>query len=239
MKPKTPAFTSIVPSLSSCSSFWMALATIVAALLIAQPAQAQGFKFSNEDPAAKADKEAQDKRDAQTQMQLATPCLDKIKNRKIMVVIAENRDGVISANQAVYNTHVSAINDRLQALGLKTMTAAQIRAQVAQAEINAFFKNDPDAAISASRRLAAQYILRGVISSSTHRNAIINVNQVSIGMNFSLTGSNGKMISQASAKNESYAGHDVSGMALTLIEESAQEVVAKLYSDYCKIGTGK
>ena len=32
-----------------------------------------------------------------------------------------------------------------------------------KAEIDAVFKNDPDAAISASKRLAAQYILRGVI----------------------------------------------------------------------------
>ncbi len=87
--------------------------------------------------------------------------------------------------------------------------------------------------------MAAQYILRGVISSSTHRNAIINVNQVSIGMKFTLTGANGKMISQASAKNESYAGHDVAGMALTLVEESAEDVVAKLYSDHCKLAATK
>ena len=202
-------------------------------------AHAQGFKFSDPDPAAKADKDAKDKRDAQVQEMLAAPCLKRIKNQKIMVVIAENKDGMISANQASYNTHVSAINDRLQAVGLRTFTPAQIRAQVAQAEVNAFFKNDADAAISASRRLAAQYILRGVITSSTHRNAIVNVNQVSIGMKFTLTGANGRMISQSSASNESYAGHDVAGMALTLVEESAEEVVAKLYSDHCKAAGAK
>ena len=203
------------------------------------PAHAQGFKFSDPDPAAKADKDAKDKRDAQVQEMLAAPCLKRIKNQKIMVVIAENKDGMISANQASYNTHVSAINDRLQAVGLRTFTPAQIRAQVAQAEVNAFFKNDADAAISASRRLAAQYILKGVITSSTHRNAIINVNQVSIGMKFTLTGANGRMISQSSASNESYAGHDVAGMALTLVEESAEEVVAKLYSDHCRAAGAK
>ena len=202
-------------------------------------AQTQGFKFSDPDPAVKADKDAADKRTAQAQEMLAAPCLTRIKNQKIMVVIAENKDGIISANQAAYNTHVSAINDRLQAVGLRTFTPAQIRAQVAQAEINAFFKNDADAAISASRRLAAQYILRGVITSSTRRNAIINVNQVSIGMKFTLTGANGRMISQSSASNESYAGHDVAGMALTLVEESAEEVVAKLYSDHCKAAGAK
>ena len=214
----------------------MALLTVA---VLTVSAQAQGFKFSDPDPADKADKEAQDKRQSDVQGMLATPCRDKIKNQKIMVVIAENRNGAISANQAVYNTHVSAINDRLQLVGLKTFTPAQIKAQVAQAEINAFFKNDPDAAISASRRMAAQYILRGVISSDTHKNAIINVNQVSIGMKFTLTGANGKLISQASAKNESYAGHDVAGMALTLVEESAEDVVAKLYSDHCKMAATK
>lgn len=221
--------------------FMMLLAAlaVLGGLSIGMTAQAQGFKFSDPDSSEKADKDAQDKRNAQVQDMLAAPCLNRIKNQKIMVVIAENKDGFISANQAVYNTHVSAINDRLQGLGLRTFTAAQIRAQVAQAEINAFFKNDPDVAISASRRLAAQYILRGVITSSTHRNAIINVNQVSIGMKFTLTGANGRMISQASASNESYAGHDVSGMALTLVEESAEEVVAKLYSDHCKAAGAK
>ncbi len=224
--------------------FTFLLATLVAltglALLgTSLPAHAQGFKFSDPDPAAKADKDAKDKRDAQVQEMLAAPCLKRIKNQKIMVVIAENKDGVISADQAAYNTHVSAINDRLQAVGLRTVTPAQIRAQVAQAEINAFFKNDADAAISASRRMAAQYILRGVITSSTRRNAIVNVNQVSIGMKFTLTGANGRMISQSSASNESYAGHDVAGMALTLVEESAEEVVAKLYSDHCKAAGAK
>ena len=125
--------------------FTFLLATLVAltglALLgTSLPAHAQGFKFSDPDPAAKADKDAKDKRDAQVQEMLAAPCLKRIKNQKIMVVIAENKDGVISANQASYNTHVSAINDRLQAVGLRTFTPAQIRAQVAQAEVNAFFK---------------------------------------------------------------------------------------------------
>ena len=78
-----------------------------------------------------------------------------------------------------------------------------------------------------------------MITSSTHRNAIVNVNQVSIGMKFTLTGANGRMISQSSASNESYAGHDVAGMALTLVEESAEEVVAKLYSDHCRAAGAK
>ena len=89
---------------------------------------------------------------------------------------------------------------------MKTYTQAQITQQIAQAEMDAYFKNDPDAAISASKRLAAQYILRGVISTQANRNAVINVNQVNVSMNFTLTGANGRMISQASARERQLRG---------------------------------
>ena len=82
--------------------------------------------------------------------------------------------------------------------------------------------------------MAAQYILKGLITTQAGRNLAVNVNQVNVSMQFTLTGGNGKMISQASAANASYAGSDISGMVLTLINEKADEVVAKLYSDYCQ-----
>ena len=53
-------------------------------------------------------------------------------------------------------------------------------------------------------------------------------------MNFVLTGADGALISQVSEKNESFAGRDVAAMALTLINERADELVAQLYSDYCQ-----
>ena len=197
----------------------------------ASAAHAQGFKFSNEDDSEKVQEAAQQ---ANVRAMLQTPCRNKIKNQKIVVLIGESRNGAVNASQTAFSPHFDAINSRLQALGLKTFTQAQIRQQVAQAEIDAYFKNDPDAAIGASKRLAAQYILRGLISTQAGRNRVINVNQVNISMNFTLTGANGKMISQASAENASYAGQDTAGMALTLINERADELVARLYSDYCQ-----
>jgi hypothetical protein len=140
----------------------------------------------------------------------------------------------VLAKQSAYDPHFEAINSRLRGLGLRTYTPEEIRQQVAQAEIDAVFRNDPDAAISASRRLAAQYILRGLIDTQISRNAIVNVNQVSVRLSFTLTGANGRTISQTQASNESYAGRDVLGMALTLLNERADEVVAQLYSDYCR-----
>jgi hypothetical protein len=210
------------------------LLAIVLGVSLGGLARAQGFKFSNEDEAQKAQAAEESARRAKVEAQLSTPCLARIKNQKILVLIGSNQNGVVSAKQADYGAHFDAIDRRLRALGLRTYTPEEIRKQVAQAEIDAYFKNNPDAAISASRRLAAQYILRGLISTSATRNAIINVNQVSMRMDFMLTGANGRMISEANARNESYAGQDTLGMALTLINERADEVVARLYSDYCQ-----
>lgn len=216
---------------SRVKSLLVSLLVVAPVALIALPAWAQGFKFSNEDNAQKA---ADAERKGQVDAMLAAPCRDKIKNQKIMVLIGESRNGAVQAGQSAFSPQFDAINSRLQSVGLKTATQAQIRAQVAQAEIDAYFKNDPDAAISASKRLAAQYILKGLITTQAGRNLAVNVNQVNVSMQFTLTGGNGKMISQASAANASYAGSDTSGMALTLINEKADEVVAKLYSDYCQ-----
>ena len=65
-------------------------------------------------------------------------------------------------------------------------------------------------------------------------NPILRVNQVTVSMGFTLTGANGRIISDTQASSSSYAGADVSGMALTLVNEQADEVVARLYGDYCR-----
>ncbi|HEX5611566.1 MAG TPA: hypothetical protein VFX67_02855 [Burkholderiales bacterium] len=202
---------------------------LVAALPAA--AWAQGFKFSNED---KAQQEAQAQRNQRIAEQLSTPCRDRIRNRKIMVLIGEEVNGVVQAKQAAFSSHFDAINARLQGLGLRTYTQEEIRKQVAQAEIDAYFKNNPDAALSAARRLAASYTLKGLISARATRNPMIPVNQVAVSMHFVLTGSDGKRVSEADAYSQSYSGADVQRMALTLINEQADEVVAKLYSEYCQ-----
>jgi hypothetical protein len=209
------------------------LIVLLASIAMCSGALAQGFKFSNDDNAEKA---LEAEQQAKVQALLASPCRAKIKNQKIMVLIGESRDGYLQTSQSSYSGHFDALNARLQGLGLKTVTQAQIKAQIAQAEIDAYFKNNPDAALSASKRLSAQYILRGLISSQAGYNTIVRVNQVSIRMAFTLTDSNGRILSQTSAENASYAGVDTSGMALTLINEKADEVVAQLYSDYCRVG---
>jgi hypothetical protein len=211
-------------------------------LLAAGPSGAQDFKFSTQDAADKAaDKAESDAKQGRIAAELATPCRNDLKGKKIMIVIGEvQSNGVVSAHQQNYGPHFQAINLRLKSLGLRVLTPEEIRAQIAQAEIDAYFRNDPDAALSAAKRLGASFVLKGLITSQAVRNPMMPVNQVSVGMNFTLTG-NGRLISTADANSSSYAGADVSRMALTLVNENADEVVAKLYGDYCRnagLGSG-
>ncbi|TMH63895.1 MAG: hypothetical protein E6H48_18715 [Betaproteobacteria bacterium] len=209
---------------------------VLLASFTAPPAwSAQGFKFSNPDAVDEAEKAEKEARDAQVYEQLSTPCRQKIKDKKIMVVIGERQsNGVIYALQQNYGQHFDAINRRLRYVGLRTYTSEEIRRQIAQAEIDAYFRNDPDAALSASKRLGASFVLRGLISTQASRNAMIPVNQVFVDMDFTLTGSDGRVVADAQASTGSYAGANISRMALTLVNEKADEVVAKLYSDYCR-----
>ena len=217
---------------------WRTLCTLflsLALFVLHGTALTQTFKFSAAEEAQKkelADKQAA--QDARVQDLLATPCLDSIKNKKIVVLIGESRNGVTKAGQSAFSPHVEAINSRLRNLGLRTYTQAQIRAQIAQAEIDAFFRNDPDAALNASRRLSAQYMIRGLISTQASANAVINLNQVHVGIDLTLSAGSGRMVSQARVEHASYSGSDTAGMALTLIQERADEVVAKLVGDYCR-----
>jgi hypothetical protein len=216
--------------------FGFSRALLVASLATATSAAAQqGFSFSQPDETDRRERAERAAREERIEDDLSTPCRADLKNKKIMVVIGETvGNGVVSAHQENYGPHYQAINQRLRALGLRTYTPDEIKKQIAQAEIDAHFRNDPDAALSAARRLGASFILRGLISSQATPNPLIVVNQVSVTMDFALTASNGKQVATAQAQSASYAGPDVGRMALTLVNEQADEVVARLYADYCR-----
>jgi hypothetical protein len=201
------------------------------ALCLAFPPAFAAFSFSEEE---KQQKESDDASRKKVSQQLATPCKDALKDRKIMVVIGERSSKGISAQQSSYSAHFNSINQRLRNLGLKTYTQQEITAQIAQAEIDAYFRNDPDAALNASKKMGADFILRGTISSRTAMNPVLRIPEVYIYMGFTLSAADGRTISDVSASAESYSGTDTLGMALTLVNEQASGVVARLYNDYCR-----
>jgi len=212
------------------SAFAMLTALVI--LATTAPASAQGFKFEQPNTGPTAEEIDKQNRVA---WELSTPCRADLKGKKIMLIIGEERsDGYIAAQQQNYGPHYQAINGRLRAMGLLTFSPDEIRRQIAQAEIDAYFKNDPDAALSAARRLGASFILRGLISSHAVPSIIAAVNTVTVSFAFTLTGANGRIISEVTASSSSYSGTDISRMAATLVGEQIDEVVAKLYGDYCR-----
>jgi hypothetical protein len=214
----------------------LAVAVVLLTLLASGPAVAQqpGFKFNQPDEADRQEQLDKQAKEDRIRQQLSTPCRAAIKDKKIMVVIGERQsNGYIAAEQQNYGAHFNAINSRLRSLGLRTYTPEEIRRQIAQAEIDAYMKNDQEAMLSAANRLGASFVLRGLISAQAVRNPMMNVNQVDVNMQFTLSG-NGRILSQTDAHSASYAGADVSRMALTLVNEQADEVVATLYEAYCR-----
>lgn len=191
------------------------------------------FKFSEEEEKAKAGDGARAERIGEL---VSVPCKQQLKGRKIMVVIGERTSNGYNTAQSRYGPHFQAINHRLRALGLKTYTQDEIKRQIAQAELEAHMRNDPDAAISASKKLGASFVLRGLITTQTGINPVLRINEVAVHMGFTLVDAGGRTISNVVARDDSYAGTDTLGMALTLVNEQADEVVARLYNDYCRAG---
>lgn len=191
------------------------------------------FRFSEEEGKSRAEDAAKANRIGQL---VSVPCRQQLKGQKIMVVIAEHTSNGFNTTQSRYGPHFQAINHRLRALGLKTYTQDEIRRQIAQAEIEAHFRNDPDAAINASKKLGANFVLRGLIATQTGINPVLKINEVAINMGFTLVAASGKTLSSVAARADSYSGTDTLGMALTLVNEQADEVVAQLYNDYCRAG---
>jgi len=195
---------------------------------------AYGFSFSDDERQQAADRAAKNKR---IDNLLDVPCKDSLKDKKIAVLIAERHSGgKFSVTQSKYSSLFEIINSRLRDLGLRTYNQEDITRQIADAEIKAYMNNDPDAALSAAKRLSANFMLRGVIDSRTNVNPILHINEVSVDISFTLSGASGRTISGTTARSESYSGADTIRTAQILVEEQADEIVAKLYHDFCRKG---
>jgi hypothetical protein len=201
-----------------------------------EPSAATRFSFS-----ASADHDQSDaaKHADAIQHLVSVPCQRKLKNQKILVLIGEHTPDQWLTSQERYESLFHVIDSRLNALGLRTYTQQQIKADIAQAEVDAYFKNDPDAALAASKRLGADYILRGSITSRTGVNAVVGLNEVTVNIDLTLSAVGGRNLSDVSGHADAYSGVDTLRTALALIREQADPLVAQLYNDYCRKGIGR
>jgi hypothetical protein len=213
---------------------------LVPLLFMGWPACAQPFSFSAaQQQEEEKDRAAEQQRAQAIQQLVSVPCRARLKDRKILQLIAERADdGGWQAQQERYQPLISILDARLKALGLKTYTQEQIKAAVAQAEIDAYFNNDPDGALAASKRLAAQYILKGDITTKAGINPAVGVNEVAVDVQLVLMSPSGREISHVDGHLDSYSGHDTLATAAALLRQQADPLVAQLYNDYCRKAEG-
>jgi hypothetical protein len=208
----------------------LASIAVVGAVRAAEP-----FSFSiqlQQEQAAEQAAAAQ--RAASIRELVSIPCRDRLKNRKILQLMAERREGRWLAEQVRYGRLTSIIDTRMRALGLGTYTQEQITSNIAQAEVNAYFNNDPDGALAASKRLAADYILRGDLTITTDINAIVGIHEVAVDLQLTLSSASGRQLSAVDAHSEVYSSVDTFGTASALLKQQADKLVAQLYNDYCR-----
>jgi hypothetical protein len=216
----------VVRSLMTLLPLWVSCTT-----LCAEP-----FKFSTAEQQEQEKQRAAEEQRAQAIQQLVSvPCRQRLKNRKIVQLIAErSTSGRWEAQQDRYESLIAIIDARLHALGLNTFTAQQIKGAIAQAEIDAYFNNDPDGALAASKRLAAEYILRGDITTMAGVNRVVGVNEVAVDVQLVLTSASGREISRVEGHSDAYSGTDTLATAAQLLRQQADPLVAQLYNDYCR-----
>lgn len=205
----------------------MLLGACAASALAAEP-----FSFSKDAAKERADAERQASAVAQL---VSVPCQQRLKDRKILLLLAERTETGLDASQERYGPHIRVLESRLRALGLRPYTQEQIRAQIAQAEIEAYFRNDPDAAIAASRRLAADLVLRGDILTLASVNPVLGINEVAVSVSLALSDARtGRLLSEVAARSEAFSGTDTLGTALDLVRREADPLVARIYNDLCQ-----
>lgn len=209
-----------------------ALSTLVVlASILLSSTLCQAFSFSEEE--AKGSRAASAKA-ATVGAALSAPCRASLKGKRIALLLAERHGGKLSLGGT--GVLFDAINHQLQALGLNTITQGQINAQIAAAERMAILNNDPDAALAASSRVGADFFIRGVVSGRAGKNFMVNANEVAVTIMMTLTDGRGRVISSQRLSAESWAGQDVVGAALSLVEDEGAVAVARLYGDFCAQG---
>jgi hypothetical protein len=211
-----------------------AVSVIVYLCAWAPARSADQFSFSGQAAQEQQQQDADAAARAQSiQSLVSVPCRERLKNRRILLLVGEQSSGQWLTDQGQFGQFIHILDSRLKSLGLKTYTQQEIKASIAQAEVDAYFKNDPDGALAASKRLGANYILRGVINTQSGVNSVVGVNEVTLNISLTLSSSGGRTLSDVNARGGSYSGSDVLGTALDLVKEQADPLVAQLYNDYC------
>lgn len=144
-------------------------------------------------------------RDEAFRSKLAIACAPARKSARVRVAITEQRmDGLVGAG-ARGGGFAAALGQRLRQAGLRISTAG-----------------------------AADYVLRGSVTSQANANRELALNEVSVSAAIKLAAADGQLVSSHVSREESYAGADLLGAYSDVIEAQAIEVASQVYTDLCR-----
>jgi hypothetical protein len=185
-------------------------------------------------------------------------CPSSLKSKKIAIMIGENHrderpghyraytalitvgdpdwDRRFGTRKSVYGPLVEQFNQGFHQLGLKTFSAAEINDQIAREEQEAFLNDDLDAAMTASERLQADYILKGIISTLAQTNKSVKVDELFITISLSLVDTKGNQVSTAQVSETTFSDADIMNTVHKMVNKRANAIIAKLFAGICKGG---
>lgn len=85
----------------------------------------------------------------------------------------------------------------------------------------------------AAQKAAADFIVRGKITGSSGVNRLAGINEVDLTADFTLLLKNGNAVASTSAYGSSFAGSNRQQAIRALWDEKSEEVVGRLFGDYC------
>lgn len=176
-------------------------------------------------------------------------CPASLRTSRIVTMIGESRrdGGSASAGLVVLlgspaniqredsnGSYLDILNTAFTKLGLKTLTAGELNEQIARAEQEAVLNNDMDAAISAASKLQADYLVKGVISTSTQTNKVIQVEEVFVSIALSLYDSQARLLANTAVQTTSFSDADVHATMQNLLKTEADQIIHRLFMNICK-----
>lgn len=85
----------------------------------------------------------------------------------------------------------------------------------------------------AANKTGADFVVRGKITASSGVNRMVGLNEVDLTADFTLLLKNGNAVSSTSAYGSSFAGSNRQQAIRALWDEKSEEVVGRLFGDYC------
>jgi hypothetical protein len=143
-------------------------------------------------------------------------------------------DRRFGTKKQVYGPLMDQLNQGFARLGLQTYTSAEINDQIARAEQEAFLNNDTEGALTAAKRLQADFLVKGIISTRTQTNKVIKIEEIFVTISLTLFDKSGRQLSSAQVKKAVFSDADIQGTVQSLVREQSDEIVYQLFKDYCR-----